>query len=75
MPVRTTLFQSNRTQAVRLPKDVAFPPDVREVTILREGRRRVIVPAGAVWDDFFESPGVDFPAERAQPAAQEREAW
>ena len=45
MPVRTTLFHSNRSQAVRLPKDVAFPSDVREVTILRDGPRRVIVPA------------------------------
>jgi len=70
--VRTTLFQSNRSQAVRLPKDVAFPEGVREVTILREGRGRVIVPANAVWDDFFESPGIDFP-ERMQPAAQGRE--
>jgi len=70
--IRTTLFQSNRSQAVRLPKDVAFPEEVREVTILREGRGRVIVPANAVWDDFFESAGVDFP-EREQPAAQVRE--
>lgn len=69
--VRTSLFHSNRTQAVRLPKDVAFPDGVREVTILREGRRRIIVPADAVWDDFFDSPGIDLP-ERGQPAAQER---
>jgi antitoxin VapB len=69
---RTTLFKSNRSQAVRLPKDVAFPEDVRAVTILREGRRRVIVPADAVWDDFFEAPGVDL-GERAQPAPQARE--
>jgi len=29
--VRTTVFLSNRSQAVRLPKGVAFPPDVKEV--------------------------------------------
>jgi len=46
---RTTLFQSNRSQAVRLPKDVAFPEGTREVTILREGHKRVIVPAGRTW--------------------------
>jgi antitoxin VapB len=74
MPIRTTVFQSNRSQAVRLPKDVAFPEGVREVVILREGRRRVVVPADSVWDDFFDSPGVDVP-ERVQPAAQEREAF
>lgn len=72
--VTTTLFHSNRSQAVRLPKDVAFPDGVREVTILRDGARRVIVPAGAVWDDFFDSPGLDFP-ERSQPAAQAREGF
>lgn len=71
---KTTLFYSNRSQAVRLPKDVAFPDDVRSVVILREGRRRVIVPADAVWDDFFEAPGVDL-GERDQPQAQEREAF
>src|SRR3546814_3903734 len=42
---RTTVFQSNRSQAVRLPKDVAFPEGVKEVTVLREGKRRVIVPS------------------------------
>ena len=71
---RTTLFLSNRSQAVRLPKDVAFPEGVREVTILREGRRRIIVPADGVWDDFFATPGVDL-GERSQPEVQERESF
>ncbi|MDQ0464496.1 antitoxin VapB [Caulobacter ginsengisoli] len=70
--VRTTVFQSNRSQAVRLPKDVAFPEGVKEVRVLREGKRRVIVPAGAVWDDFFDAPGVDL-GPREQPPAQVRE--
>lgn len=69
---RTTLFLSNRSQAVRLPKDVAFPEGVTEVAILRDGTRRVIVPANAVWDDFFAAPGVHLP-DRAQPAVQDRE--
>lgn len=70
---RTTLFQSNRSQAVRLPKEVAFPEGVRTVTILRDGKRRVIVPADAVWDDFFEAPGIEL-GDREQPAPQERDA-
>ncbi|MEI8395768.1 MAG: type II toxin-antitoxin system VapB family antitoxin [Rhodospirillaceae bacterium] len=70
----TSLFQSNRSQAVRLPKNVAFPEGVREVKILREGRSRVIVPANTVWDDFFDEPGIDFP-ERSQPPAQTREEF
>lgn len=69
---RTRLFQSNRSQAVRLPKDVAFPPGVRDVTIIREGARRVIVPAAAVWDDFFDAPGIDIEAP-PQPIADNRE--
>ncbi|HEX7758741.1 MAG TPA: type II toxin-antitoxin system VapB family antitoxin [Caulobacteraceae bacterium] len=71
---RTTVFQSNRSQAVRLPKDVAFPTGVKAVTVLREGARRVIVPADAVWDDFFDAPGIDL-GERDQPPAQEREPF
>jgi antitoxin VapB len=71
---RTTLFQTNRSQAVRLPKDVAFPADVREVTILRDGARRIIVPADSVWDDFFNAPGIDL-GERDQPPIQAREAF
>jgi len=71
---RTTVFQSNRSQAVRLPKDVAFPEGVREVTILRDGERRVIVPSDRTWDDFFTAPGIDL-GERKQPDFQEREAF
>ena len=71
---RTKLFRSNRSQAVRLPKDVAFPEGVSEVTVLREGRRRVIAPADATWDDFFAAPGADLP-DRAQPPAQKRDEF
>jgi len=69
---RTTVFRSNRSQAVRLPKDVAFPKDVKEVAVLRDGKRRVIVPADAVWDDFFNAPGIDL-GEREQPQVQHRD--
>jgi antitoxin VapB len=71
---RTKLFLSNRSQAVRLSKDVAFPDNVREVTILRDGDRRVIVPADRRWDDFFDAPGIDL-GERAQPEPRTREAF
>lgn len=69
---RTTLFKSNRSQAVRLPKDVAFPEGVKEVAVLKEGKRRIIVPAESIWDDFFDAPGIDLP-EREQPPVQARE--
>ncbi len=71
--VRTTVFRSNRSQAVRLPKDVAFSVGVKEVAVLREGKRRVIVSASAVWDDFFDAPGIDL-GPRDEPVTQERES-
>lgn len=74
MSTTTSLFLSNRTQAVRLPKDVAFPDHVREVVILKEGDRRVIVPRDRLWDDFFDQPGIELP-DREQPAMQEREGF
>lgn len=69
-----TVFQTNRTQAVRLPKEVAFPSGVKDVVVLKDGARRIIIPADSVWDDFFASPGVEMP-DRAQPAEQVREAF
>lgn len=71
---RTSLFQSNRSQAVRLPKAVAFPDSVRDVRILKEGKRRIIVPANAVWDDFFDHTGIELP-ERIQPEATSRDSF
>jgi len=70
--VKTAIFQTNRSQAVRLAKNVAFPESVREVIVLREGKRRVIVPADSSWDDFFEEPGIDL-GERDQPQVQKRD--
>ena len=74
----STVFTSNRSQAVRLPKAVAFPEDVHLVDVLKIGRSRVIVPQGQRWDDLFlNGPRVcdDFMSEREQPAAEEREAF
>jgi antitoxin VapB len=74
----STVFTSNRTQAVRLPKAVAFPDDVRQVDVLKIGRSRVIVPQGKRWDDLFlNGPRVsdDFMSEREQPRPEEREAF
>lgn len=74
MLLRTTLFLSNRSQAVRLPKPVAFADGVREVVIVPDGNRRIIAPATAAWDDFFDTPGVDL-ADREQPEAQDRDGF
>lgn len=73
---QTKVFKSNRSQAVRLPKAVELPDSVTEVEIIAIGNKRIITPAGAAWDDWFEGPRVsdDFMAERDQPADQERDA-
>lgn len=72
--VRTRLFHSNRSQAVRLAKEVAFPEEIEEVAVIKDGARRIIVPSNAVWDDFFDAPGIDMPG-REQPEMQQREEF
>lgn len=74
---QTTVFKSNRSQAVRLPKAVALPEDVKRVDVVAVGRTRIIAPAGEIWDSWFDGPGVsdDFMVERDQPAVQEREGF
>ena len=57
--IKATVFKSNRSQAVRLPKAVAFPDDVKELRVIREGNGLLLVPADAVWDDFLKGPGID----------------
>jgi antitoxin VapB len=76
MSTKTVIFKSNRTQAVRLPKDVAFPEDVREVEITKVGNSRVISPVGHRWDSFFADPNKlsdDFLVDRDQGTFEERE--
>ncbi|MDX9666362.1 type II toxin-antitoxin system VapB family antitoxin [Pseudomonas sp. P5_152] len=74
---QTTLFLSNRSQAVRLPKAVAMPADVKRVEVIAIGRARLITPAGEAWDSWFDGETVtdDFMADREQPANQERELF
>jgi antitoxin VapB len=71
------VFQSNRSQAVRLPKAVTLPDDVKRVDIIAVGRTRIIAPAGEVWDSWFEGAAAtsDYMVERHQVASQEREAF
>ena len=74
MPSRSTLFRSKGMQAVRLPKAVAFPKGVRDLIITQDGPRRIIAPADAAWDDFFDAPGIDLNPS-PQPAAKARHAF
>jgi antitoxin VapB len=73
---KSTVFTSNRSQAVRLPKAVAFPEGVHQVEVIKVGNARLITPVGRRWDEFFlNSPHVseDFLNERDQGVAEERE--
>jgi antitoxin VapB len=69
-------IHQHRSQAVRLPKAVAFPEDAHQVDVLKIGRSRVIVPQGKRWDDLFENgprASGDFMSEGGEPAAEVRE--
>ena len=70
--VQTRLFESNRTQAVRLAKEVAFPPDVKLVDVMRVGNSVVVSPVGERWTDFFDSTPTcpDFARPEQLPADQ-----
>lgn len=75
---RSTVFKTNRSQAVRLPKSVAFPEGVHQVEIIKTGHSRVISPVGKRWVDLFErGPRVsdDFMTERDQLPVDEREPF
>ena len=74
--VRSTLFKSNRSQAVRLPKPVAFPEGTREVEIVTVGQSRIVTPVGKRWDDLFLTgprASADFLRERPDDQIEPRE--
>ena len=72
---RSTVFMTNRSQAVRLPKPVAFPEGVHQVEIIKVGQSRIISPVGKRWDDLFLNgprASKDFMSEHTEPAVEER---
>ena len=81
MPVSTMkqvrVFTNNKSQAVRIPKDMAFPEEVKKVDIIQMGQARLVAPAGSSWDSWFEGEGVtdDFMSERDEPVDQHRDEF
>ena len=75
--IQTKVFKSNQSQAVRLPKAVAFPEGVKEVEIVVVGNSRIVTPINQSWDSWFDSPSVsdDFMTDREQPMSQKRESF
>jgi antitoxin VapB len=73
-----SIFENNRTQAVRLPVETRFPKGVKKVFIRVMGPDRVLSPIDRAWDSFFLSKeGVtdDFMSERASQEQPERESF
>ena len=75
---RSTVFVTNRSQAVRLPKAVAFPDGVHQVEIIKLGHSRLVTPIGRRWDEFFVNgprASEDFMSEREHPGVEQREPF
>lgn len=76
--MKSSIFQNNKSQAVRIPKSLALPAEVKSVEVVAVGNARLITPTGALWDSFFfevpEAPD-DFMEAREQPDEQERDAF
>jgi antitoxin VapB len=71
---KVALFKSNRSQAVRIPKDMEFPDGVKKVYVFKEGPALTIVAVNDFWDNFFERPGIEI-EEPAELAFDTREAF
>lgn len=71
------LFQTGRSQAVRLPKAFRLPG--KEVKIHREGNKIILEPLNTSWDALFlaldEFPDDFMESGREQPEMQEREQF
>lgn len=68
------VFRNNRSQAVRIPKALEWPEDVKEVEVVQDGQSRIISPVDLVWDTWFAeaTAGESFPEGREQPDEQGR---
>ena len=74
----STVFTNNRTQAVRLPAELRFPDDIKQVNVRALGNERIITPIMETWDSFFKSvPAVsrDFMETRADQVQAAREEF
>lgn len=70
-----SLFRSNRSQAVRIPKDMEFPEGVKKVVIRKDGDVLTLTAVDSFWDDFFDSPGIDIQEPEDNLAYEVREQF
>ena len=77
--ITATVFENNKTQAVRLPVAVRFESSVKKVFVRKQGKERIITPVENTWDSFFLSPTTsvsdDFLNERAEQTETPRESF
>ncbi len=77
--MRTRVFQSGNSQAVRIPKELQFEQLDAEYEIERQGDRLIISPVGAPLTavlDLFAAFSDDFMAEgRPEQGTQKREPF
>lgn len=70
------IFRNGRNQAVRLPQELRFADDVKEVRIRRQGDRLLLSPIRPDWASLF-APDVsvpeDFLADRVDSPPQSRD--
>jgi antitoxin VapB len=50
---RASIFRNGANQAVRLPQELRFPTDVKEVRIRKQGDGLLITPVKPNWASFF----------------------
>jgi antitoxin VapB len=79
-PREAAIFKSNRSQAVRIPKDLAFAEGVKKVEITRtEDGGLLIKPVKqGSWAEYFARPSLadpDFLADRDQGEWEDRESF
>ncbi len=76
--VTGSVFENNKTQAVRLPAETRFPDDVKRVNVRVVGSDRILSPVEKTWDSFFLSSANvsdDFIDERASQDQAQRESF
>lgn len=74
-----SVFENNKTQAVRLPVETRFDKGVKKVSVRVLGNARILEPLHQDWNSFFdpEKEGVsdDFIETRASQSQSERESF
>lgn len=57
-PVKAKLFVNGRSQAVRIPKELAFT-GIDAVNVEKRGNAVILTPARLTWESFAELPTAD----------------